>query len=608
MKNISCFYRLCRPLARLFLLFFVACTQPARPPVPVRIFLSGHFFTANPDQPTATALAVAGDTILAIGTDTDIRALAGQQTEIIDLQGAFAMPGLIEGHGHFNGLGNSLQTLNLLNTKSWEEIVGLVAEQAKKTPPGNWIEGRGWHQEKWLASTALTVNGYPYNDLLSAAVPDHPVILQHASGHGLIANAKALDMAGISKETSDPAGGRVVRDVRGKLTGVFEENATMMIERPFEAWKAMKGRAVRRSDFEKSAQLAAQECLRHGITSFQDAGCGFWELEEYRRLAESGQLGVRLWTMVSQPHPSELSRLANYPAIGLGNGFFTCRAVKCYMDGALGSYGAWLLAPYNDKPGFTGQNVVAADSIAAVAAACRKYGLQCCVHAIGDRGNRETLNIFEQALDTATNLRWRVEHAQHLDAQDIPRFAKMGVIAAMQALHCTSDAPFVVKRLGTERARTGAYAWRSLLDSGAHLANGTDAPVEDVAPMPCLYASVTRQRADNGMVFFPEQCMTREEALRSYTTWNAWAGFEENKKGKLKPGLYADIAVFDTDLLRCPPADILKAKVKMTILGGVVKYREERGERREERGVSQLFNCVTFVYGVAPSYPIPFLN
>lgn len=560
----------------MVLLLLASCADSTRRPTdPVRIFVNGHFFTANPDQPAATALAVSGDTILAVGSDAEIRALAGKQTEIIDLQGAFAMPGLIEGHGHFNGLGNSLQTLNLLNTKSWAEIVGLVAEKAKTAPPGSWIEGRGWHQEKWDTSPGLTVNGYPYNDLLSAAVPDHPVILQHASGHGLIANAKALEMAGVSVETSDPTGGRIVRDARGKLTGVFEENATMLIERPFEAWKALKGRALRRTDFEKSAQLAAQECLRRGITSFQDAGCGFWELEEYRRLAEAGQLGVRLWTMVSQPLPSEINRLAEYPKIGAGNGFFTCRAVKCYMDGALGSYGAWLLAPYQDKPGFTGQNVVAADSIAAVAAACKKYGLQCCVHAIGDRGNRETLNIFEKAQEGATDLRWRIEHAQHIDPQDIPRFSTLGVIAAMQALHCTSDAPFVVKRLGTERARTGAYAWRSLLNAGAHLANGTDTPVEDVAPMPCLYASVTRQRADNGMIFFPEQCMNREEALLSYTRWNAWAAFEEHKKGTLKPGMYADIAVFDTNLLQCSPADILKATVKMTVIGGVVKYKAE---------------------------------
>jgi len=401
-------------------------------------------------------------------------------------------------------------------------------------------------------------------------------VLYHASGHGLIANAKALELAGISAETSDPLGGRIVRDVKGNLTGVFEENAMELIERPFAAWGNMRSEAEKIAIFEKSTQLAAQACLAKGITSFQDAGSNFWNLDQYRRIAEAGQLPIRLWVMAKQPTAHDIPKLGNYPQIGLGNQHFTCRAVKCYFDGALGSYGAWLLAPYDDKPEFVGQNTTPIDTVIRMAEACKQYGLQLCVHAIGDRANREVLDIYEKYQNPSGkpegSLRWRVEHAQHIDPQDIPRFSKLGVIASIQAIHCTSDAPFVAKRLGETRARTGAYAWRSLLDSGARLANGTDAPVEEVDPLPCLYASVTRKRIDTGLEFFPEQKMTREEALLSYTIWNAWAAFEEKEKGSLTPGKLADIVVLSKDLLRCAPEEMLEAKVLKTVVGGRIQY------------------------------------
>jgi len=571
---------------------FAACSNPKVTPTATLILVNGHFFTADSLYTDATAVAIAGDRILAMGTDAEMKKLAGEKTEVLDLQGAFAMPGFIEGHGHFSGLGGSLQNLNLLNTKSWQEIVGLVADKAKATSTDDWLEGRGWHQEKWTTSPGRTVNGYPYHDLLSAVSPNNPVILYHASGHGLIANNRAIQLAGISRETPSPIGGRIVRDASGNLTGVFEENAMALIEKPFSDWKKRRPEAERTAAFEKTVRLAAQECLAKGITSFQDAGSSFWELAQYRRIAESGQLPLRLWAMASQPSQSEIDQLSNFPQVGLGNGHFTCRAVKCYLDGALGSYGAWLLAPYTDKPDSYGQNTTPLDSIATVAAACQKYGLQCCVHAIGDRANREVLNVFESTANsqqstvngqqstansqqsTANSQRWRIEHAQHIDPQDIPRFAQLGVIASMQAIHCTSDAPFVVKRLGAERARTGAYAWRSLLNAGAHLANGTDAPVEDVNPLPCLYAAVTRKRADTGLEFFTEQKMTRQEALLSYTVWNAYAAFEEQEKGSLAPGKYADIIVLSKDLLHCPPEEILQAKVLKTIVGGKVKFEQ----------------------------------
>lgn len=553
----------------LFMLLW-SCRQQPKNATPDLILFNGNIFTADSSRPQVSALAISGDRIVAVGSNEEILRLAGPNTERTDLQGAFAMPGFVEGHGHFSSLGRSLANLNLMATKSWAEITGMVAEKTQNTPSGDWIEGRGWHQEKWTESPGATVNGYPYHHALSEVSPNNPVVLYHASGHGLMANAKAMELAGISAETPDPIGGRIVRDTRGKLTGVFEENAMDLIEKPFSAWKNKRTEAEKIVAFEKAVELASAECLAKGITSFQDAGSDFWELEQYRRMAEEGKLQLRLWVMASQPKDEDMGKLANYPQIGIGKQHFTCRAVKCYLDGALGSYGAWLLAPYDDKPGFVGQNTTPVEKIEQVAASCRKHGLQLCIHAIGDRANRESLDICAKNASEKQSLRWRIEHAQHIDREDMPRFAQLGVVASMQAIHCTSDAPFVTKRLGVERAQTGAYAWRSLLDSGAHLANGTDAPVEDVNPLPCLYASVTRMPTplSTGAAFFPEQKMTREEALYSYTLWNAWAAFEEKEKGSLAPGKLADIVVLSKDLLRCKEEEMVTAKVLKTIVGG----------------------------------------
>ena len=282
-----------KPLFSLLFLAFLLSCGPTPDPKTTNsaqlILLNGRFFTADSTSGTVTAIAIANERILALGTDESMRKLADENTKIIDLQGNFAMPGFIEGHGHFHGLGQSLQNLNLMQTESWAEITGMVAEKAKTTPPGEWIEGRGWHQEKWTESAGATVNGYPYHNDLSAVSTKHPVLLYHASGHGLIANAKAIELAGISRETPDPMEGRIVRDVKGNMTGVFEENAMELIEKPFQAWKNLRSEAEKSAAFEKTTALAAAACLEKGITSFQDAGSPFWDLAEYRRLAEAGQ-------------------------------------------------------------------------------------------------------------------------------------------------------------------------------------------------------------------------------------------------------------------------------------------------------------------------------
>jgi predicted amidohydrolase YtcJ len=560
-------------------LFLFSCQN--NQPAPDTILLNGNIYTVDEKMPRAQALAIKDGLIQQVGSNEEIEKLKGEQTQVIDLQGQFAMPGFIEGHGHFSGLGYSLIDLNFLKSKNWNEIVQAVAEAAKTAKPGEWIIGRGWHQEKWDEALERHVNGYPYHDHLSEVSPNNPVMLRHASGHGLIANEAAMKAAGITRETPDPTGGRIVRDASGEAIGVFEERAMEAIAAVHEAYLETLSQEEQQERWRRGIELAEQECLSKGITSFQDAGSGFEEIEDYKKMAEAGQLDLRLWVMVRRPSQELRDRLDGFPIIDAGNRFFTCRAIKTAFDGALGSFGAWLLEDYSDKPGFKGQNTVPVEEVKAIAAIARDHNMQLCVHTIGDRGNHELLNLMEE-LTVAEGkdlkaLRWRSEHAQHIDPQDIPRFAELGVIAAMQGIHCTSDAPFVVKRLGEERARTGAYPWRSLLDAGAIIANGTDAPVEDVSALESFYASVTRRRhqpKDTGLELFPEQKMTREEAIKSYTLSCAYAAFEEEWKGSLTPGKVADIVVLSKDLLICADEEILQTEVMMTMVGGVVKFKK----------------------------------
>ncbi|MEL6864667.1 MAG: amidohydrolase, partial [Bacteroidota bacterium] len=450
--------------------------------------------------------------------------------------------------------------------------------RAATAEPGEWIEGRGWHQEKWDQALDRQVHGYPYHDQLSAVSPNNPVILFHASGHSLFANAKAMEAAGISKETPDPAGGAIVRDNSGEAIGVFEERAMRSIRSAYKAYQDQLSPESLEAQWYDAIELAQKECLAKGITSFQDAGSTYEEIARYKDMAKQKQFDLRLWAMLRHSYAEMKDNLVGFPIRDVGDHYFTVNAIKTEVDGALGAFGAWLLRPYTDKPNFHGQNTTTIEEVKNIAQLALDHQLQLCVHAIGDRANREVLNIFEQQFERMeewSDLRWRIEHAQHLHPDDIPRFRALGAIASMQGIHCTSDAPFVVKRLGEQRSREGAYAWRSLLDAGVAIANGTDAPVEDVDPLPSFYASVTRKRADNGMIFFPEQSMTREEAIHTYTLGNAYAAFEEQDKGSLEKGKLADIVVLSNDLVTCSEEDILKTEVLYTIVGGQVKYKRD---------------------------------
>ncbi len=551
-------------------------------PAPADLILfNGNICTVDSLRPQATALAIRDGLLVAVGSDDEMQAYQGTGTERKDLRGNFVMPGFIEGHGHFSGMGYSLIDLNFLKAKNWDEIVAAVEAAARQAKPGEWIVGRGWHQEKWDRALERHVQGYPWHDHLSEVSPDNPVLLHHASGHALIANQAAMTAAGVSRETPDPHGGHIVRGPAGDPIGVFEERAMAAIAAAHQSYLESLQPAERLERWYRGIELAQAKCLANGITSFQDAGSSFEELDRYAALAEEGRLDIRLWAMAR--HPSDVLReqLSRYPRIDLGDRHFTCRAIKTELDGALGSYGAWLLESYADKPGFTGQNTTPLTEVEAIADLALSHGMQLCVHTIGDRANRELLDLMEKITaekkgggQPLRELRWRSEHAQHIDPADIPRFAELGVIASMQAIHCTSDAPFVEKRLGRARTETGAYPWQQLLQAGAVVTNGTDVPVEDISPLENFYASVTRKRhqeAYQGFALAPEQRMTREQAIYSYTMACAYSAFEDSWKGSLSPGKVADLVVLSHDLLTCPDEDILETKVLTTLVGGVVK-------------------------------------
>lgn len=548
-------------------------TQSQLPTSPATMVLrNGRVVTADDTRPTAQAIAINGDTIVALGTNAEIQRYIGPATQVIDLNGQMAMPGFVEGHGHFNGIGQAKLGLELMNTKSWDDIVRMVGEAAAKARPGQWIVGRGWHQEKWSSTPQPNVEGFPTHASLDAVSPNNPVVLTHASGHASFVNKKAMELSDITAATANPRGGEILKDKAGNPTGLLRETASGLVRRG--AGQPAPTAEERAAEAERVVELANDEILAKGVTSFQDAGSSFTDVERFKRMIDDGRLKARLWVMIrggGSPEQLSRGRLIDY-----GNKHLTVRAIKVSIDGALGPRGAWLLAPYSDKVDSAGLNTAQLETVKATAQLAINHGYQLCLHAIGDRANREVLNIYEEAFRlnnrNGKDLRWRVEHAQHIHRDDIPRFGQLGVIASMQGIHATSDAPYVLARLGAERAEEGAYVWQKLMKSGAVVTNGTDAPVEDVDPIASYYATVTRKTAD-GSVFFADQRMSRIEALKSYTIWPAYAGFEEQTKGTLVPGKLADIVVLSKDITTVPDDEIRSAKVVYTIVGGKVVYQ-----------------------------------
>jgi predicted amidohydrolase YtcJ len=556
-------------LLTLCVLTIVTVTSGCRPEPEIPadlVLLDGKVVTVDDNVPDGEAIALKGDTILAVGSNREIRAFVGAETEVIDLDGQLAIPGFIDSHVHFTGIGQAKMQLNLMDVANWEEIVSMVDAVVGDASSGELIRGRGWHQEKWDHTPENKVDGLPTHHSLSAVSPNNPVVLRHASGHASFANAKAMEMSNITARTPDPAGGEIVRDASGEPIGAFRETAQRLLGGASEGAEPPDPRRV--------IELANQEVISKGLTTVHDAGSPFETVDLLREMVDAGEIDVRLWVMIRDSNERLAQRLSDYWMLGYGNNHLTVKAVKRTLDGALGPHGAWLLEPYEDLPSSSGLNTGTEASVTESARIAAQNGFQLAIHAIGDRANRESLNIIEQAYGLypdRTDWRWRIEHSQHLHPTDIPRFAEIGVIPSMQGIHCTSDALYVLERLGERRAEEGAYVWQKLMATGAIIPNGTDAPVEDVDPIASFYATVSRRLPD-GSLFYPDQRMSREEALRSYTINGAYAGFEEDIKGSLTPGKLADVTVLSKDIMTIPEEEIPTTEVVYTIVGGKVVY------------------------------------
>lgn len=541
------------------------------------VLRNGIVVSVDSTQSQYQALAVEHGKIIALGSNQEIASQIGPATQVIDLDGRTAIPGLIEGHGHFLSLGRAQQILDLTQAEGFSDIVSQVAVAADSAKPGEWIFGRGWHQDKWQSEDFTTVEGVPTNNPLNDVAPNNPVYLVHASGHAAFANDAALDKAAVDDKTVDPAGGTIVRDEQGRATGLLRENAQKLVERSIAEYMALMTDTQRQQNLLEQVQLAGQLALAYGITSFHDAGTSFDEIDFLRSLEQAEQLPIRLYIMVKSTSNEELAeRLGDYYMPFQDNDFLTVRSIKRQIDGALGAHGAWLLEPYEDLPDNSGLVLESVADIEASAAIALANGFQVNTHAIGTRANRETLDLYQRLWarteKTGSDLRWRIEHAQHIHPDDIQRFADLGVIAAIQGVHCTSDGPWISSRLGAKRTELTSYRWRDLLDAGVKINNGTDAPVEAIDPFASFASSVTRIMP-NGEAFFPNQAMTRFEALYSYTLGNAYSAFEEDVKGSLELGKLADIAVLSHNPLTAPDEQLRSIQVDYTLIAGHIAYR-----------------------------------
>ena len=554
----------------LFILFiFIGCESNKAD----LIIENGIIYTMDDFNPIAESVAVRSGKIIGVGSNYYIQSFIGNNTKVLDLKGATMVPGLIEGHGHFMGLGYAKMRLDLSTVSSYDELVDMVSGAVAEAKPGEWILGRGWHQSKWEPVPVPLVKGFQTHDKLSAISPNNPVWLTHASGHAAFGNAKAMELAGVTSETEFGFGGEIIKDLRGNPTGVFNERAQGLVSQYVET-------EDEDNSSQRALELAVQACLENGITSFQDAGSGSNSINAYREGLSSNSLRVRLYVMLTSRDPDLLKEwYKKGPEIGTGNDYLTIRSIKLNTDGALGSRGAWLLDSYTDRPGHFGMATQSMDYVYEVSRDGLANGFQVNSHAIGDRANREVLDQYEKVFNEnpklAENHRWRIEHAQHIDPADIPRFGLMGVIPAIQGIHMASDRPWAIDRLGRQRIIESAYVWRDLIDSGAILINGTDVPVEPIDPIASIYASTARKtlkgKPEGG--YEPNQKMTRLEALKSYTINAAYGAFEEDIKGSIEIGKYADFTVLSQNIITVPEDQILNTKVRYTIINGQIEYK-----------------------------------
>ena len=527
------------------------------------IITNARIYTVDDNRPMAEALSVRGGRVLFAGSARGAMATRGPLTRVVDAAGATVIPGIADAHVHLLSLGFALRTVDLDGTRSYDEVIARVAAKAKELPAGAWITGRGWDQNDWPDTR------FPTHEALSRAVPNNPVVLGRVDGHAVLANAAAMRLAGITASTPDPAGGHIERGANREPTGVFVDNAADLVDR---------APPPSHDDIRDATLAAIREANRFGLTSVHDAGVPPAVIDIYEELARAGQYSLRNYVMVQGDDSTIARYLRRGPQSALYDGRLWIRAIKIVADGALGSRGAALLDPYSDDASTTGLVRVPQARIQDVAVRALRGGFQLNVHAIGDRGNRMVLDAFEAALrqvPTADH-RFRIEHAQILHHDDIPRFAQLDVIPSMQATHQTSDMYWAPNRLGYARI-LGAYAWRSLLNTGVVIPNGTDFPVEAVNPFYTFHSAVTRQDADNWPPggWFPQERMTREEALKSITLWPAYAAFEERDMGSLTPGKLADFVILDRDIMTVAPEALVGTQVVATYLGGKAIYEKK---------------------------------
>jgi hypothetical protein len=541
----------------------VAAARAQQPPADA-VYENGRIYTVDANNSLAQAVAMRAGRFVAVGSNEAVAPFKGPDTRVVNLAGKSVVPGLIDAHGHMTNLGFGLERLDFVGTTSYEEIIAKVVEKAGTTPAGEWILGRGWDQNDW------TIKDFPDHRALSAAVPDHPVWLTRIDGHAGLANAKAMELAGVTAATADPEGGKVVRRAgTNEPLGVFVDQA--------EALVGAKVPAPTDAQIRRAMGLAIAECLKYGLTGVHDPGIDTRTLDVYKRMVDDGQFDLRVYAMIRPANLETVDHcIQSGPLIDYGDRRLTCRAFKITIDGALGSRGAALLEDYSDDPGNRGLITVDPAFLRATTRRALAGGWQVCTHAIGDRGNRLVLDVFEDELGRAgaRDARLRIEHAQVVALEDIPRFARAGIIPAMQATHATSDMYWAADRVGPERIK-GAYAWQRFLKLGCRIPNGSDFPVEGVNPLWGFYAAITRQDQkgwpEGG--WHPDQTMTRLEALRSFTIDAAYAAFQEGDRGSIEPGKLADLVVLSQDIMEVPPAEVLKTAVEQTILGGQVVYR-----------------------------------
>ncbi|MFT7686832.1 MAG: putative amidohydrolase YtcJ [Candidatus Azotimanducaceae bacterium] len=533
------------------------------------IISNGIIHTMDPNQAKVEAILTRGDRIIFAGGLDAAKNMASENPDYLDLQGATLTPGFIEAHGHIMSLGRSKLNLDLSTAENYDEVVDQVKSAVALAKPGEWIQGRGWHQSKWVPQPKNMVKGFQTHEKLSAVSPNNPVYLVHASGHAAMANAAAMKIAGINSETEVEGDGEVIKDEQLRPTGVLNEMASRLVKQHLPP--------ADDSTEIKALNLALEEMAKFGITSFQDAGAGKAEIALFKSFLKQKKLSSRFWVMLDG---SDQELLLDWyrkgPEIGLGDNHLTIRSIKLVADGALGSRGAWLLDSYSDRQNHIGLPTMSIEYMAKVSNDAFKNNFQVGIHAIGDRANRVVLDVFDDIFSHKNQgVRFRIEHSQHIDPVDIPRFAELGVIASIQGIHMSSDRPWAIDRLGKKRIEEGAYMWKALTDSGAMVINGTDVPVEPINPIASFYALVTRQTL-KGLPqggYEPGQKLNRNQALKTYTINAAYGAFEENIKGSIEAGKLADFTVFDQDLLTVSDDKLLSTKVVMTIVGGKIIYK-----------------------------------